>query len=106
VSTNPIFEFKGLDERSKEMDEIYAKRLVDASNFCFFLNGLISEDDIRRFLIAQPIHRVLHIASIFELKELPEEGGKEPLVEKIISLVTSPCFPQNNETSIDDDKEK
>ncbi len=97
MSSNTFFEFKGEDQRAKEVGEEYAKHLTHASNFCFFLNGLLNEDDVRRFLTAQPINRLLSIAAIFELKELPEEGGREPLIEKIISLVTSPCVPQNSE---------
>ena len=88
----PILEFKGFDQRVEEMGLDRAQRLLDASNFCFFLNGLLDKDDIRRMLMAQPIHRVLHIASLFQLDELPKEGGKGPLVEKIIELVTSPCI--------------
>ena len=97
MSSYPIFEFKGFDERSKEVGEVYAKRLVDASNFCFFLNGLIDEDDVRRFLMAQPTHRILHIASLFEMEALPEKGGKKALVDAIIQLVTSPCIETNKE---------
>lgn len=92
----PIFEFKSTEERSLEVGEERAQELTNASNFCFFLNGLIDQADIRRFLTAQPLDRVLHIASIFKLEALPEDGKKASLIEMLIEMVTSPQFPKQN----------
>ncbi len=92
----PIFEFKSAEERSLEVGEERAQELTNASNFCFFLNGLIDQADIRRFLTAQPLDRVLHIASIFKLETLPEDGKKSSLIEMIIDMVTSPQFTKED----------
>ncbi len=39
----------------------------DMSHFFFFLNGLISQDEIRRFLMAQRLERLSEIVFSFEI---------------------------------------
>jgi hypothetical protein len=84
-----ITDFIPYDQRVQEVGEERASQLLRASEFCFFLLGLLDKSEIRRFLEAQSIRRLLFIATIFELGTLPKDGEKASLIDQILELVTA-----------------
>lgn len=64
------FLFPTLEERRKSLPSIIAQKWSDSSHYWFFYNGLCSQDDIRRFLKAQPLHLLESIAASFDIEPI------------------------------------
>lgn len=79
------FLFPDQEQRKKQgLPAEVIQQWKDMSHFFFFLNSLISQDEIRRFLMAQRLERLSEIAFSFEvhandLIDRQQEG--EPLSE-------------------------